>query len=54
MKLIKSCFVCLAVVRAVVVLSTSAHAQPPTNGNALRDLPLLHKWSGDSPLAHLD
>ena len=54
MKLSKSFISCFAVVCAAVVLSTSAHSQAPISDHEPRDLPILHKWSGDFPLAHLD
>ena len=54
MKLTISCIAFFAAVCAVVALSTSTSAQPPAVEDAPRDLPILQKWSGDFPIAHLD
>ena len=45
---------CFAAVCAAVAFSNVVHAGAPTNDKAPRDLPLLHKWSGDFPITHLD
>ena len=50
----QSCIACFVAVCAAVALSTSTHAQPPTGDHNPRDLPILQKWSGDFPIAHLD
>jgi len=54
MKLCKSLIACFAAMVAGLVLSTSTFAQPPTGEDAPRELSILHKWSGDFPIAHLD
>ena len=54
MKWPKSFLACFAAVCAALVLSTSAHAQSPTGEDAPRELSILHKWSGEFPIAHLD
>ncbi len=54
MKWPKSFIVCFAAMCAVVAFSTSTSAQPLTGEDAPRDLPILQKWNGDFPLAHLD
>ena len=54
LKLPRSCIACFAAVSAAVALSTWTHAQPPTGDHKPRELPILQKWSGDFPLAHLD
>jgi hypothetical protein len=54
MKWPKSFIVCFAAVWVAVALSTSTHAQPPTGDHKPRGLPILQKWSGDFPIAHLD
>ena len=54
MKLPISCIACFAAVSAAVALSIWTHAQPPTGDHKPRELPILQKWSGDFPLAHLD
>lgn len=54
MKWTKSFLACFAAVCAALVLSTSAHAQSPTGEDGPRDLSILHKWSGDFPIANID
>jgi hypothetical protein len=54
MKLSKSFLICFAAMVAALALPTSTFAQPPTGENAPQDLPILQKWSGDFPIAHLD
>ena len=54
MKLSKSLIACFAVVCAAVALSTSAHSQTPISDHEPRDLPILHKWSGDFPIDNID
>ena len=39
---------------AAVALSIWTHAQPPTSDHKPREIPILQKWSGDFPIAHLD
>jgi hypothetical protein len=54
MKLTISCIAFFAAVCAAVAISSAVHAQPPAADHEPRDLPILHKWSGDFPIAHLD
>jgi hypothetical protein len=54
MKWPKIFLACFAAVCAAVAFSPVVHAGAHTNDKAPRDLPILHRWSGDFPLAHLD
>ena len=54
MKLTISCIAFFAAVCAAVAISSAVHAQPLAADHEPLDLPILHKWSGDFPIAHLD
>jgi hypothetical protein len=54
MKLTIYCIAFFAAVCAAVAISSAVHAQPPAADHEPLDLPILHKWSGDFPIAHLD
>lgn len=54
MKWPKTFLACFSAVCAAIVFSSVVHAGARTNDKASQDLPILQKWSGDFPLAHLD